>query len=283
MSLSPQSPCWPSETRRALGPRYGQITLEREVLQEDQFSSSIVTEAKPSFRFSRRQSVALVIGCTLVGAAAQILIKWGANGLVTSSPWAMLSNPPLVAGYGLYAVSTVLLVLALRDGELSVMYHLNDLCVGPAAIRPGFPREPQPIQDPGCFRDRVRGFVSGEKGQRVKTPFSSMLLVLLASIIGSVGAIFLKAGAARLHRQLSTLLLNWRLMVGVGIFLVSSYFFVLAVRQGELTVLYPLVSLGYIWTLFWSRIFFREPFTRKKFFGLGLILLGTVILALGRN
>ncbi len=117
----------------------------------------------------------------------------------------------------------------------------------------------------------------------MKTPFSSMLLVLLASIIGSVGAIFLKAGAARLHRQLSTLLLNWRLMVGVGIFLVSSYFFVLAVRQGELTVLYPLVSLGYIWTLFWSRIFFREPFTRKKFFGLGLILLGTVILALGRN
>ena len=124
MSLSPQSPCWPSETRRALGPRYGQITLEREVLQEDQFSSSIVTEAKPSFRFSRRQSVALVIGCTLVGAAAQILIKWGANGLVTSSPWAMLSNPPLVAGYGLYAVSTVLLVLALRDGELSVMYPI---------------------------------------------------------------------------------------------------------------------------------------------------------------
>ncbi len=110
-----------------------------------------------------------------------------------------------------------------------------------------------------------------------------MLLVLLASAIGSVGAVFLKAGAARLHRQLSTLLLNWRLMVGVGIALVSSYYFVLGVRQGELTVLYPLVSLGYVWTLFWSRIFFREPLTRKKFFGLGLILLGTVILALGRN
>ena len=63
----------------------------------------------------------------------------------------------------------------------------------------------------------------------------------------------------------------------------SSYFFVLAVRQGELTVLYPLVSLGYVWTLFWSRIFFREPLTRKKLFGLALILLGTVFLALGRN
>ncbi len=117
----------------------------------------------------------------------------------------------------------------------------------------------------------------------MKTPFFSMLLVLVASIIGSVGAVFLKAGAASLHRQLSTWLLNWRLMVGVAVAIVSSYFFVLAVRRGELTVLYPLISLGYVWTLFWSRIFFREPFTRKKFFGLGLILLGTVFLALGRN
>ena len=116
----------------------------------------------------------------------------------------------------------------------------------------------------------------------MKTPFYSMLLVLLASVIGSVSAVFFKAGAARLHRQLSTLLLNWRLMVGVGIALVSSYCFVLAVRQGELTVLYPLVSLGYVWTLFWSRVFFQEPFTRRKFFGLGLILLGTAFLALGR-
>ena len=141
----------------------------------------------------------------------------------------------------------------------------------------------QPIQDPGHFCDRLRGFLSGQEGQKVKTPFFSMLLVLLASIIGSVGAVLLKAGAARLHRHSSTWLLNWRLMVGVVVALVSSYFFVLAVRQGELTVLYPLISLGYVWTLFWSRIFFREPLTPKKFLGLGLILLGTVFLALGRN
>ena len=86
--------------------------------------SSILKEARPSFRFSRRQSIALVVGCTLFGAGAQILIKWGANGLVSSSPWAMLSSPPLVAGYSLYAVSTLLLVLALRDGELSVLYPI---------------------------------------------------------------------------------------------------------------------------------------------------------------
>ena len=110
-----------------------------------------------------------------------------------------------------------------------------------------------------------------------------MLLVLLASFIGSFGAVFLKSGAGRLHRQIRTLILNWRLALGVAMFLLSSFFFVLGVRRGELTILYPMVSLGYIWTLFWSRIFFGEPFTRNKFFGIGLILLGIVFLNLGNR
>jgi drug/metabolite transporter (DMT)-like permease len=42
-----------------------------------------------------------------------------------------------------------------------------------------------------------------------------------------------------------------------------------------------MVSLGYIWTLLWSKLFFNEPLTRNKFFGLGLILLGVFFVGLG--
>lgn len=110
-----------------------------------------------------------------------------------------------------------------------------------------------------------------------------MLLVLVASFFGSFGAVFLKAGAERLHRDIRSLVFNYQLAAGVTLFLLSSYFFVLGVRDGELTVLYPMVSLGYIWTLFWSRIFFKEPFSKNKFLGLGLILLGIVFLGLGNR
>ncbi|MDX2152691.1 MAG: EamA family transporter [Bryobacteraceae bacterium] len=115
----------------------------------------------------------------------------------------------------------------------------------------------------------------------VGTPLSSVLLVLLASFIGSFGAVFLKSGAGRLHRDWRTLIFNYHLAFGIGMFLLSSYFFVLGVRKGELTVLYPMVALGYIWTLFWSRLFFGEPLTRMKFMGIGLILLGIAFLGLG--
>jgi multidrug transporter EmrE-like cation transporter len=93
--------------------------------------------------------------------------------------------------------------------------------------------------------------------------------------------VFLKSGAIRLHLRWDAVLFNWRLAAGVVAFLLSSVFFVAGVKQGELSVLYPMVSLGYVWTLLWSRIFFGEPFTRSKFIGLAMILSGILFLGLG--
>ena len=62
---------------------------------------------------------------------------------------------------------------------------------------------------------------------------------------------------------------NWRLMLGIAFYLFSSVLFVLGVRKGELSVLYPMVSLGSVWTLFWSRLVLGEPFTRAEVRGAG--------------
>lgn len=123
----------------------------------------------------------------------------------------------------------------------------------------------------------------------MKTPVSHMLLVLVAAFIGSFGGVFLKSGAEHVREGWMYLFVardppffNWRLASGVGLFLLSSYFFVLGIRPpGELSVLYPMVSLGYIFTLLWSRIFFKEPLTRTKFIGLALIVAGVVFVGLG--
>jgi multidrug transporter EmrE-like cation transporter len=57
----------------------------------------------------------------------------------------------------------------------------------------------------------------------------------------------------------------------------------MGVKHGELTILYPLVSLGYVWTLLWSRVFFKEALTQAKFVGLATIMLGIVLLNLGNR
>jgi drug/metabolite transporter (DMT)-like permease len=115
------------------------------------------------------------------------------------------------------------------------------------------------------------------------TPVESILLVFLASFIGSFGAVFLKWGAGRLHRDVRTLIFNWRLGAGVGMYLGSFVFYFLGVRRGELSVLYPMVSFGYIWTLLWSRLFFHEPISRRKVAGLALIVTGIILLTAGNR
>jgi multidrug transporter EmrE-like cation transporter len=82
-----------------------------------------VTEQPVSAVASRRRSVLLVFACTILGAAAQLLLKIGMTHF-SPQPLALLTNLPLITGYLLYGVNTVMLALALRDGELSMLYPI---------------------------------------------------------------------------------------------------------------------------------------------------------------
>lgn len=77
----------------------------------------------------------MVLGCTVFAGMAQIMMKYGAGHVMPpvnpSQPatlWAfglaLLGNFPLVAGYALSACNALLLIMALREGELSVLYPI---------------------------------------------------------------------------------------------------------------------------------------------------------------
>ena len=87
-------------------------------------SSASALPVKQHKPFTRMQSVGLVFVCTILGAAAQILMKNGVNNMTQFSVMQVITNVPLLAGYCLYGISTLLLMLALRDGELSMLYPI---------------------------------------------------------------------------------------------------------------------------------------------------------------
>ncbi len=72
---------------------------------------------------SGRRSVILVFACTILGAAAQLLMKIGMAHF-NPQPMALLTNVPLISGYALYGINTLMLVVALKDGELSMLYPI---------------------------------------------------------------------------------------------------------------------------------------------------------------
>src|ERR1019366_10762410 len=97
-------------------------------------ASSVTAIPHQSARRSNK-SVYMVLGCTVFAAAAQVLMKFGANHAMPQmnpaapSTWmpfvmALLGNYELLAGYGVQSGNALLLILALRDGELSMLYPI---------------------------------------------------------------------------------------------------------------------------------------------------------------
>ncbi len=80
-----------------------------------------------SFRFSHQQQIALVFLCTLFGVAAQYYLKTSASSIQAGQLAAALATPGLWVGLVLYGINTGLLILALRDGELSLLYPVISL------------------------------------------------------------------------------------------------------------------------------------------------------------
>jgi drug/metabolite transporter (DMT)-like permease len=86
-------------------------------------STTAIPLKQPDAAASRRKAILLVFSCTVLGAAAQILMKVGMTHFVPNVS-AIVTNVPLIAGYGLYGINTLMLVLALREGELSMLYPI---------------------------------------------------------------------------------------------------------------------------------------------------------------
>lgn len=83
--------------------------------------------------------------------------------------------------------------------------------------------------------------------------------------------------------HIPALLKNWKLALGLSLYLLSTVFFIKGLSRGEVSVLYPLVSVAYLWTAIWGKLFFGESMTRAKLVGLALIIVGCVLLGLGKG
>lgn len=117
----------------------------------------------------------------------------------------------------------------------------------------------------------------------MNTPINAVLFILLSSFVGSFGAVFLKLGAEHMTGGIAKLFSNYWLATGILLYLMSSVFYMMGVGQpgAQLTVLYPMVSIGYIWAIVWARVFFKEPFTMAKASGLLMIVFGVALINFG--
>lgn len=106
----------------------------------------------------------------------------------------------------------------------------------------------------------------------------SLLLVLVMTLTGSVAALFLKraSGAGGFFAMFR----GCALYAGAFLYLLSAVVNILLLRRMDYSVVLPLTSLTYIWTMLFSAKLLGERLTGRKLAGVAAVLVGAALIAI---
>lgn len=120
-----------------------------------------------------------------------------------------------------------------------------------------------------------------QEQSKMATQLWAIGLVITATLIGAFGPILLKKASAKRLSKLSSLATNYHLFGGVALYAIGTLLFIPALKGGDLSVLYPFVSLAYIWVSLLSVKFLGEKMDKFKWLGIALIIIGVTFIGLG--
>ena len=114
----------------------------------------------------------------------------------------------------------------------------------------------------------------------------SLLILLIAITIimfmGALGAFLFKLAANDFSFHPIKLLTNWYFLLAAAIYTIATLAYIYLLKYEELTILYPMASIQYVWATVLSVFFLKERITKEKVLALTLIIIGVIIISSGR-
>jgi multidrug transporter EmrE-like cation transporter len=112
-----------------------------------------------------------------------------------------------------------------------------------------------------------------------------LVWLLLSVLLGVMGQLLMKWGLEhpkpfwRHGPVFVTMLSSWPVLAGLFSYALSSIFWLLTLKRMDISVAYPMVSLGYIIVAIASYYLFNEAISGTKWTGLALILAGVFFIS----
>jgi len=104
---------------------------------------------------------------------------------------------------------------------------------------------------------------------------------MVAVTAGAFGPIFLKKSSKTFNLNPFDMIKNYNLIIGVIFYAFGTVLFIPALKGGDLSVLYPLVSLSYVFVCIYSRWLLKEKMNKYKWIGVLAILIGVSLIGIG--
>lgn len=109
------------------------------------------------------------------------------------------------------------------------------------------------------------------------TIYLILLLVPAMTFIGAVASYFFKLAAGDF--KFPGIFFNINLYIGGFLYILAAAMNIFVLKFLDYSVVLPLISLTYIWTMILSYKFLGEIVSKKKNIGVVLILLGVIVIA----
>ena len=108
-----------------------------------------------------------------------------------------------------------------------------------------------------------------------------LMLYLGSVFLASVSQVLLKKAAGREHKSIIAEYLDWRVIVGYGLFLLCTMLTMIAYRGIPMSLGPVLETTGYIYVTVFGITIFNEKVNAKKLAALAIIIVGILIYAVG--
>lgn len=103
-------------------------------------------------------------------------------------------------------------------------------------------------------------------------------LIVLVTLLISVAQVLYKIGAGYLTPSVAGVLSNSYFLAGLGIYVLGGILLILSFRGGEVSVLYPILAVTYIWVSIISFFYLGESMNASKIGGILFVFLGTSLI-----
>ena len=114
----------------------------------------------------------------------------------------------------------------------------------------------------------------------------ALFIVVCCTLIGATAQVLIKSGANHLTHAgfigaIVGMLTNPPLLFGYCLYGVFAALLVYALRYGELSILYPVIALTFVWVSIISVVVFHESMNPIKVVGVVFIVTGVAVLGRG--
>lgn len=119
--------------------------------------------------------------------------------------------------------------------------------------------------------------------ENIKNTKIGIIIMLICTLFTASGQFFFKQSSQSFQWDIFSLLTNHNLILGAFFYGIGAMLLILALKYGDLSVVYPFVSLTFIWVMIISSVFFNEIISNLKVGAVIFIIFGVILVGRGAN